>query len=160
MAIVVNKNVTSGEMPLQIPDGAVTTAKIADEAVTTAKIDDGAVTADKIDFSTMKFPVPDYANGIAFNTTSYTCPANGFVSVRADVQRTGTAGLAQMKVEVQRGATTYSVELPAVYFDSTGYNHFYPSSFFPVAKGDTVKLSSDASATSWIDRDFYPAIYV
>ena len=108
----------------------------------------------------MKFPVPDYANGIAFTTTTYNCPANGFVSVRADVQRTGTAGLAQMKVEVQRGATTYSVELPAVYFDSTGYNHFYPSSFFPVAKDDIVKLSSDASATSWINRDFYPAIYV
>ena len=45
MAIVVNKNVTSGEMPLVIPDGAVTTDKLADGSVTTAKIASEAITA-------------------------------------------------------------------------------------------------------------------
>lgn len=39
MAIIVNRNVTSGEMPIKIPDGTVTTTKLADGAVTDAKID-------------------------------------------------------------------------------------------------------------------------
>ena len=39
MAIIVNRNVTSGEMPIKIPDGAVTTSKLADEAVTSDKLD-------------------------------------------------------------------------------------------------------------------------
>ena len=48
MAVIVNRSVTSGEMPIQIPDGAVTTTKLADESVTTAKIDDDAITTAKI----------------------------------------------------------------------------------------------------------------
>ena len=48
MAIVVTKNVTSGEMPINIPDGAVTTDKLASGAVTTAKVASEAITASLI----------------------------------------------------------------------------------------------------------------
>ena len=54
MAIVVKRSVTSGELPLQIPDGAVTTSKLADSAVTGAKIDAGAVTNSKIGNNTIQ----------------------------------------------------------------------------------------------------------
>lgn len=141
-------------------NAAATNPTIADGAITTSKLANGAVTANKIDFTSMKMAVPDYANAIAFETTNYTCPSNGFISVRADVQRTGTAGLCQMVVQVQRNGQTYYVEEPGVYFDEPGYNHFFPTVFIPVAAGDIVKLSSNAASTDWIFRNFYPVIYV
>ena len=149
LVAAVNEVNGKAENPV-IPANAITTSKIADEAVT----------GDKIAFATMKYPVPDYANAIAFTTTNYTCPANGFIAVEANVQRTGTAGTCEITVEVQRGGQTYNVESTGVYFDEPGYNHFYPSVFIPVAAGDIVKLSSNAAQTEWIKRSFYPVVYL
>lgn len=54
MAIITNKSVSSGEMPIVVPDGSITTAKLADSAVTGAKIASSAVTNSKIDNNTIQ----------------------------------------------------------------------------------------------------------
>ena len=54
MAIITNKSVSSGEMPIVVPDGSITTAKLADSAVTGAKIASSAITNSKIGNNTIQ----------------------------------------------------------------------------------------------------------
>lgn len=156
----VRQNLTAGMID-KIINGVITTENIANSAVTTAKINNGAVTADKIDFTTLnKVPVPDYANGVDFSTTTYTAPSDGFVNIRCDNTNGGQSGEVKLYVYITRNGVEYLVYSGGNYFDDASYSHLYGNSgMLPVKAGDIVRPVLSGKSVTYNSRKFYPAIW-
>jgi len=112
-----------------------------------------------IDFATFGVPVPDYANGQSFSTTTYTAPSDGFVRIRADVGTGGVKGSALMVVSITRNGVQHTVSSSGNYFDVASYNHSYVDVTLPVKAGDIIDIGYLGGAVDWTSRDFYPVLW-
>lgn len=136
-----------------------------DKAVLNAnQIADGSITSSKIDFTTLPFPYLDYANRTSITTSgqsfTYTPTKDGIAVVRSDIHNTGSVGEVILKCDVSRGGVTYAnVKRTGIYFDTSGYNHFYAEISVPLKAGDTATFTRFAAGGQWLSSHFYPFTY-
>ena len=139
-----------------IPDGSITTAKLASNAVTTGKIAGNAVTADKIDWSTIK---KSYGHGTPDTTQNYKNYEFGSYSIaEAGVYFIAACAFINVSGAYDRSlrALNGSTELVRVTNNRTGRQAMSVFCAASCAVGDTIKfeiLTANSAA------DFTPQNY-
>ena len=137
----------------------VGTNNITDSAITTNKVAAGAITANKINFTSFPVPAPDYSHAVAFTTSTYTAPSDGFVRVRCDCSNGGQNSSCWMEIFITRGGTEYTAFQGGNYFDDASYFHYYGDAMVPVKAGDIIRPALSGNSKSYSMRTFYPVIY-
>lgn len=123
--------------------------------VATADLEDKAVKSAKIDWTSLKFPIPDYANGtsISNSTDTWKAPKCGVVVAVLVADTANGYKNATISVNNQTVAIGLWAGAPG------GYN-FQTRAIVPVATGDVVKFSATDGQSKVDGRVFYPYKWV
>ena len=132
-----------------------TSAIITDGSITTKKLANKAVTSDKVDWATLKFPIPDYSNGVSISnsTNTWTAPKCGVV--KAVLIADTTNGYKNVTISVNG-----KVVAKSLWTGTTGGYNFQVPAIVPVATGDKVTFSAKDGNSTVDGRVFYPYKWV
>ena len=108
-----------------------------------------------VDFTTFKFPIPDYSNGVSISnsTNTWTSPKCGVV-VALLIADTAN-GYKSVKISVNGKPVAN-----ALWAGVTGGYNFQTRAIVPVATGDKVTFSAKDGESNVIERSFYPYKWV
>ena len=108
-----------------------------------------------VDFTTFKFPIPDYSNGVSISnsTNTWTSPKCGVV-VALLIADTAN-GYKSVKISVNGKPVAI-----ALWAGVTGGYNFQTRAIVPVATGDKVTFSAKDGESNVIERSFYPYKWV
>ena len=108
-----------------------------------------------VDFTTFKFPIPDYSNGVSISnsTNTWTAPKCGVVV--ATLVADTTNGYKNVTISVNG-----KVVAKSLWTGTTGGYNLQVPAIVPVATGDVVKFSAKDGNSTVEQRVFYPYKWV
>ena len=108
-----------------------------------------------VDFTTFKFPIPDYSNGVSISNSTNTWTATKCGVVIATLVADTTNGYKNVDISVNG-----KVVAKSLWTGVTGGYNFQVRAFVPVATGDVVKFSAKNGNSAVEQRVFYPYKWV
>ena len=108
-----------------------------------------------VDFTTFKFPIPDYSNGVSISnsTNTWTAPKCGVVIALLVADTTN--GYKNVTISVNG-----KVVAKSLWAGATGGYNFQTKFIIPVATGDKVTFSAKDGGSEALERAFYPYKWV